>query len=181
MKKTTFIFTFVIICLFTGLFVWFGVKCVKDYKYYEVSYDDLIYEELTFKDYESVRMYKSGPEYLLYFEEYDKPFIVTSITKSELNLNELDDISAGMILKVYYRKASLKRSDYEVCEIKTNSSTVLSLKGYKKANKNNQTIGMIICPILALCGIFLIVCFINPKTRRMMFLNVRQNSSNCNY
>ena len=180
MKKTTSIFTFVIICLFTGLFVWFGVKCVKDYKYYDVSYDDLICEELTFKDYESVRMYKSGPEYLLYFEEYDKPFVVTSSTKSELNLNELDNISAGTVLKIYYRKASLKRSDYEVCEIKTNSSTILSLNGYKKANKNNQTIGMIICPILALCGIFLIVCFINPKTR-WIILNARQNRSNCNY
>ena len=180
MKKTAYILKFVIVCLLTGLFVWFGINCIIEYKSYDVTYDDLIYEELTFKDCESVRMYKSGLEYLFYFQEYDKPFVVTSITKSKLNLNELDKISEGTVLKIYYRKASLKRSDREVCEIKTNSSTILSLNGYIKANKNNQMIGMIICPILALCGVFLIVCFINPKTR-WMFFNARQNRSNCNY
>lgn len=142
---------FLVCLLIINLF--FSVYSIIEYESYNVSYDDLKYEQLTFEEYE-VKYIRRHTTYDFYFEEYDDIFWISSISKRKLNEISLNKLRKGDTVKVYYKNNSrgifYENYSFEICEIKSGNKTILSLNDYKKANQNNQLIGIIICPVCCL-------------------------------
>ena len=157
------LFCFVLFVFFLGLGISLFFNSISLYPQYSINYDDLFYEELTFNRYETKR-YVSGKsigyKYEIYFEEYEKPFIINTITNKKLNKTALTNLEENDIIKVYYRQDFSKKYEHEICEISNDSTILLSLSDYVRLNQNNQITGMIFGPIFILCNLFLIVKFI---------------------
>ncbi|MBO5715979.1 MAG: hypothetical protein J6S23_06260 [Clostridia bacterium] len=143
-----------------GLFTFMFCNSFYFYSEFDLDYSDLTYEELTFDRFEKKRAYKSSTRYEIYFNEYDKPFEISTITNKKLDKSALSGLKENEVMKVYYREASSKNYDYVICEIKTDTVTLLSLADYVETNQNNQVAGMIVCPILMLMSLFLIIVFV---------------------
>lgn len=155
-KKIGFGIIITILGLCAGLFTWLFFNCINLYNSFNVQYDDLIYEELTFNKYEKIFKGKGGSLYEIYFDEYDKPFEISGITQKALNKDALNELEKSMIVEVYYLESDSKSYTYEICEMKKNSLKFLSLSNYKKVNQDNQIIGMVMCPLMVLCNSALI-------------------------
>lgn len=147
-------------CLGLGIFLFFN--SISLYSQYGINYDDLFYEELTFNRSETKR-YVSGKgigfKYEIYFEEYEKPFIINTITNKKLNKKALANLEKADIIKVYYHQDFSKKYEYEICELSYDSTILLSLSDYVRLNQNNQIAGMIVFPICIFGSLFLIVEF----------------------
>ena len=143
-----------------GLFTFMFLNSFYFYNEFDLDYGDLTYEELTFDRFEKKRAYKSSIRYEIYFNEYDKPFEISTISNKKLDKEALKSLNEGAIIKVYYCDTSNRNYDYEICEFSSESTMILSLADYVKTNQNNQIAGMIVCPILILISAFLIFIFI---------------------
>ena len=138
--------------LFSGLFI----NCIKLYGTFDVTYEVLTHQNLTFDKYEM----NGEDTYGIYFKEYDTPFEISSITQKEFNKKELAKLEAGTIVEAYYTNSDSKKFNYEICEMKKDSIIYLTLNDFVKVNQNNQVVGMIMCPIMVAGSIVLIVVFI---------------------
>ena len=147
------LFSFLSVLAFTFMFV----NSIISYPEFDLEYNDLIYEELTVERYEKIRIRTGkvghGYRYIVYFEEYDKPFNISNIADRRLNTTHFECLTNGEKLKVYYKESSSTKYDYELCEIIHGSTVLLSLDDYVKTNQDNQMAGMFVWPILAICGI----------------------------
>ena len=142
------------------LFTWLFFNCIRLYNVFDVEYSDLTYKELTFTKYVKKSAGKSGYMYGIYFAEYDDPFEVSSITFKKVNKEEIYNLNNGDVLQVYFCDSDSKHYTYEICDMKYGSKNLLLLSDFVKVNQNNQVIGMIVCPIMVLCCVFLLVVFI---------------------
>ena len=154
-----FLFDFCILCLF----VFLCFNNVSLYSSFEVAYEDFICEELTFDRYET-KKYMVGRvisyKYEIYFEEYERPFIIDTIADRELDEQALKNLKENDIIKVYYRQDSSGKYMYRICEMSKDSTMLLSLADYVKLNRNNQIAGMIIYPIFICIALFLAVILV---------------------
>ncbi len=121
-----------------------------------------MYEELTFRKYEKLDGYKTDKKYIVYFEEYEKPFEISTISDKKLDKTSLGNLTKGESIKVYYKDTSSKNKkyDYVICEFSHDSAVLLSLSDYVETNQNNQIAGMIVCPIMVIVGLFLVGFFV---------------------
>ena len=143
-----------------GLFAFMFCNSFYFYSEFDLEYSDLTYEELTFDRFEKKRSGKSSWRYEIYFDEYDKPFEISTITNKKLDKKSLEGLMNGEIIKVYYCDTSNRNYDYEICEFSSDSTVLLSLADYVETNQDNQIAGMIVCPILMLMCAFLIYIFV---------------------
>ena len=143
-----------------GLFTFLFCNSFYFYSEFDIDYSDLTYEELTFDRFEKKRSGKSSTRYEVYFNEYDKPFEISTITNRKLDKEALKSLKEGKIIKVYYCDSSNRNYDYEICEFGSDSTVLLSLTDYVESNQDNQIAGMIVCPILMLMCAFLIFIFV---------------------
>ena len=164
-----------ILSLCSVLFSWLFIHCINLYNSFDVQYSELLSEELTFNRYETISRVKSGDIYEIYFEEYNHPFEVSSITQKELNKKELSKLTKGTIFHVFYRDSDSKKYEFEICEMKSDSITILTLSDFVRVNQNNQIVGMILCPILVGMNIFLIVIFIQSSKSKLIPYNKKYN------
>lgn len=144
----------------SGLFIFLFVNCISLYSKFDIEYSDLICEELTFSKYEKLDGYKTDKKYIVYFEEYEKPFEISTISDIKLDKYALAGLTKGESIKVYYKEAFSKKYDYEICEFSHNSVVLLSLSDYVETNQNNQVAGMIVNPIIAIMGLVLVGLFV---------------------
>lgn len=150
------VFALAIVGLFTFLFF----NSFSLYAEFDVSYDDLSYAELSFCRYERIRGYKSDARYIVYFEEYEKPFEISTIADTRLDKEALDSLERFDKIKVYYGLSSRYDCDFEIMEMSHGQTTLLSLSDYVKTNQNNQIAGMVVCPVLILCGLIIVLWLI---------------------
>ena len=143
-----------------GLFTFMFCNSFYFYSEFDLDYSDLTYKELTFDRFEKKRSGKSSWRYEVYFNEYDKPFEISTITNRKLDKEALKSLKEGEIIKVQYRDASNRNYDYVICEFSSDSTVLLSLADYVKTNQDNQIAGMVVCPILMLMCAFLIFVFV---------------------
>ena len=80
-RKIDLIVIITILSLCSVLFSWLFINCINLYNSFDVQYSELVSEKLTFNRYETIPMAKSGDIYEIYFEEYNHPFEVSSITQ----------------------------------------------------------------------------------------------------
>ena len=154
------LFVITLLLLFVAFFVNLFFNCITLHSSFDVDYNELKYAELTFEKYELIKQPKSGNYYEIYFKEYDKPFEISNITKKGLNKEVLNKLDFNEKITVYYRVNSSGKYLYAICEMKSESMILIELSDYKKANQENQVIGMILCPVMVILGVFLLVLYI---------------------
>lgn len=137
---------------------------VSLYLKFDVDYNDVYYEELTFDRYEiKVVRYATGRSistehtYEIYFKEHENPFVVDRISQRKFDKDFLAQIEEGSIMKVYYLETSSKKYDYEICETSCGSKVLLNLSDYVRINKNNQMLGFVLWTGFMCFGVFLVV------------------------
>jgi hypothetical protein len=155
-KRIGMIFILLVLLLFLALFVFLFINNIYYHSYFkELEISDVMYEELTFEKYEMIRGGRySSTRYEIYFYEYDEPFEVSSFVLNKFDRDALNDLGRNQKIQVYYE------NDYDICQMKCGSITLLSFSDYKEENIENQTLGIIVSPILMLMAIFLISLFI---------------------
>lgn len=158
-----FIIVLMLIC--TGLFTFMFVNSINLYSYFDLTYDDVIYEELTFLDYDS-----NGELKEVYVKEYETPFLIDSISFSSFDIKTLEKLDSNEVIKVYYIETSTKDYQYELCEVKVNNTYLLTLQDYVKENRNNQRLGMVISPVLIISAMVLIVVFLKILHKNRIYL-----------
>lgn len=130
------------------------LNCFHNYKKFDIDHDDVTHEQLTFISCDKKSYGKGGDLYNFYFTEHSEPLIVDSITSSALDKTALKELKENQKLDVCYIPDSK-----EICELKSASTTLLSLSDYVKENRNNEFLGMILIPILVFCTLIPIVAF----------------------
>lgn len=150
----------VFVLAFMGLFTFLFFNSISLYPEFDISYDDLSYAELSFCKYERIQGHKSNGRYVVYFEEYEKPFEINSIADKKLDRKALDSLKRFDKIKVYYGPSSRHDCEFEIVEMSHGQTTLLSLSDYVKTNQNNQIAGMIVSPILILCGLIIVLWLI---------------------
>jgi hypothetical protein len=135
------------------------VMCIGFYSGFDIDYDDVQYEELTFNKHEVVSVGKGGSLHIIYFDEYAIPFEISNITNKKLDKQALGELEAGEIIKVYYFESSSKNYEYEICEMKSASKTLLSLSDYVAANQNNQVVGIVFNTVMIVISSLLVLLF----------------------
>lgn len=128
-------------------------NCFRFYSEFDIGYDELFCEELTFEKYEIIEKLKGGDIYEIYFKEYSEPFNISNIVTSAIDKKALARLKPGEKADIYYRDTSSRNYKYSICEMTCGSSQILSLQKYVEKNQNNQIVGMIFCPIAILCGL----------------------------
>lgn len=158
-QKLSTIFKFVLIALACILFLWLFINSISLLNHFNtLKVEDLTQEQLTFQRYERVSGRKSTM-YEIYVHEYTKPLVIDNISIDGMDRDALESLVPNTIVTVYYCETTVKDYDYEICQLTADSVSVLQFDDYINANKGNQTLGVIISPILIAAGIFLIVYF----------------------
>ncbi len=155
-KRIGMIFVLLVLLLFLAFFVFLFINNIYYHSYFkELEISDVMYEELTFEKYEKIRGRRHrSPRYEIYFYEYDEPFEITGIVINKFDEEALNLLVRKQKIQVYYE------DDYDICQMKCGSITLLSFSDYKEKNVENQIIGMIISSIFMLIFIFLMSLFI---------------------
>ncbi|MBE5887596.1 MAG: hypothetical protein E7283_02030 [Lachnospiraceae bacterium] len=159
MNSKVFVLLKCVVIASMGLFIFCFFNCIKSYPEFEVEYSELHYEELTFEKYDEKPAGKSGYSYEIYFREYEEPFRVNNITQKKMDKNALKALQTNTVIKVYFRPSTNKKYTYDICEMKSDMSVLLSLADYIETNQRNQIVGMICLPILIVFCVVLIVVF----------------------
>lgn len=158
-QKLSTIFKFVLIALMCILFLWLFINSISLLNHFNtLKVEDLTQEQLTFQRYERVSGRKSTM-YEIYVHEYTKPLVIDNISIDGMDRDALESLTPNTVVTVYYCETTVKDYDYEICQLTADSVSVLQFDDYINANKGNQTLGVIISPILIAAGIFLIVYF----------------------
>lgn len=145
-------------CAIACVFFFFG--CIERYAEFDLDYGALKYEKLTFINYREIKMGKNGRGYEIYFEGYETPFLVNNITSKKVDKTALASLSKNAIVDVYFWESSNGKYAYDLCEMRCQNNIPLSLDNYIDVNQNNQIIGMIICPIMAVSALFMVWFFV---------------------
>lgn len=158
-QKFSTIFKFVLIALACILFLWLFINSILLLNHFNtLKVEDLTQEQLTFQRYERVSGRKSTM-YEIYVHEYTKPLVIDNISIDGMDRDALESLTPNTVVTVYYCETTVKDYDYEICQLTADSVSVLKFDDYINANKGNQTLGVIISPILIAAGVFLIVYF----------------------
>ena len=86
-----------------GLFVFLFFNSISLYSDFDLDYSELMSDELTFNKYEKINGYKSDKTYIVFFNQFEKPFEISTISDKRLDKDYLDKLTKGEIIKVYYR------------------------------------------------------------------------------
>ncbi|MBR2971007.1 MAG: hypothetical protein IKC48_04350 [Clostridia bacterium] len=124
------------------------VFCIIQYSRYDVDYNELTHERLTFIRYEKPANYD------VYFEEYAEPFEISNIVHAKLDKEALDELKENQAVDVFYRQDL--DGDFTICEMTCDSTTLLSLSDYIKRNQNNQMVGIILCGVMLIMSAVII-------------------------
>ena len=155
----------VVILLTSVLCSFLFFNSISLYSQFDVEYSELVFEELTFSKYEKLGGFRSDYRYIIYFEDYEKPFEINTISDKKLDKTALQMLVEGESIRVHYKESSSQEYDYEICELTHNFTVLLSLSDYVEINQSNQIAGMIICPIMVVLGLLFvgIILYVNKK------------------
>lgn len=125
-KLITF-FKISIFLVLSGIFLFLFVVCLINYiKISRINYSDLRYEELTFEEYmKTVHVYARGTRSYtneIYFEEYEEPFLINSVTMQVVNERDLESIEYHTSIEVYYLEKLSEKYKYNICEMQSEAT-----------------------------------------------------------
>lgn len=158
-SKSKIILIYVAVLVIMVVYIFLLCNCINSYLKFEIDYDDLLYEELTFDKFEIIHRGKGGDFYKIYFKEYIEPFQISSITKRAVDVEAVESLKENTCVSVYYSESYSRNYEYVICEMNLNSNSILKLSDYVKANQDNQVVGIIVCTVLAIACLFLVWIF----------------------
>jgi hypothetical protein len=115
--------------------------------------DDLIYEECTFINAKLIRQYRDSRYYEIYVEEYEEPLKIYSIALKAVDRSKLDSINAGEKITVSLEEG---RDNYSVLAMFHDNEAILSYDEYLRAHQKNDTLGIIVLPLMIILGVSLL-------------------------
>ena len=151
-KNIGYIVGFILCLLFSIGFSFALLNCIQLVDYFDITHNEVHHRILTYDKYE---MSTKSDNYEIYFNEYDKPFHVSSITQKKLNKKELENLQGEEKVSVYYTESNSDKYDFVICEMKTDDVVILNFEDFVSVNKNNQIIGIVVCSFMVLDGLFL--------------------------
>ena len=159
MKKLS-ILCIILSVVFTGLFCFFLVTCIRNYVMTDIGYEDFKYEELTFDRYEEViKIGRRGRRYIaarnVYFKEYKEPFGFPAAVLGRVDFEALKKVEAYEAVSVYITTEFAPKQKYSICEMKTENEVILSMSDYAEASKENQFGYIFVCAFAIVLGILL--------------------------
>ena len=164
------------------LFTFLLINTITGYPQYDITYRDLIYQELTFERYERISQGKSGYAYDIYFREYESPFRIYSFITKKVDKVALSQLDEAKTVQVYLHKLTDNQGEYlELCELHDNQISILSLSDYVKANQSNLLWGVVSCSFFILDCLFLLWMFtrmFKKRTKNNCETQVSENSKN---
>ncbi|MBQ7328717.1 MAG: hypothetical protein IJX01_02275 [Oscillospiraceae bacterium] len=156
-----------VLLLLMVLFAFLLINSIIGYSQYDIAYSDLIYQELTFERYERIPQGKSGYAYDIYFKEYEAPFRIHSFVRKKVDKVALSQLDGAPKIQVYLHQLSDKNGDYfQLCEMRYNNTSILSMSDYVKANQNNLLLGVGLCSFFILDCLFLLWMFTRMFKKR---------------
>ena len=147
-QKPLIISIFFFVCSF--MFLIFFIVTVGYYNLSKTSYDDLIYKEYTVEKITEDEDPEMGSTYYITVLEDEKVLKINNLFDKANVRNGLNTLSNGTKIYCYLIDDN---SIYNVVEIKTPTTIILSLDEYNKIYYLNGLIGIIIMPF-----IFMICC-----------------------
>lgn len=161
-KNIGYIVGFILSILFSLGFSFALFNCIQLVEYFDVTYNEVHHRILTYDKYE---MSTKSDNYEIYFNEYDKPFYISSITQKKLNKDGLENLKEDVKVLVYYIESNSDKYDFAICEMKTDDVVILHFEDFVSVNKNNQIIGIVVCSFMILDGLFLAWVFMCLKRK----------------
>lgn len=157
MKRKYLILLTILAVTFTGFCCFLLVQCIQNYLSADIGNEDLTYEKLTFDRYEVVIKRRRVVARYIYFEEYEKPFDLPTVVMAKVDEEALENLKAHDTVSVCYTSHFAPEYDYSICQMESKKTTILSLSDYTAAIKRNQFVGIIVCSVMIVLGIFLII------------------------
>jgi len=119
------------------------ILSLVDYLKLPVTYDDVMYQEVTFSYYtESSDSENSGITFRIFVDELDKPLYINNLITSKNLILKVYDFKKGEKFYCYYMEKK-----YEVVEMGTNIPFI-TLNDYNNIMQENNKFGVVISPIL---------------------------------
>ena len=146
--QTTIVSIFLIFCIILLV----GILSVR----HNPNKEELIYEKVTYIRYEYIRKGTKNvsERYYIFVNEYDKPLEIDNIVFDKVNRNALDNLISGDVLTVSIREYN---DNYDLYSIAMNENYILSYEDYLTCHNRNNTLGLIIIPIVISIAIFILV------------------------
>ena len=94
-SKIGIIMLIIVMIACTVLFSVLFINCFRFYSEFDIGYDELFYEELTFDKYAIIYQHKGADIYEIYFQEYPEPFIFSNIVTPEIDKNAIAGLKPG--------------------------------------------------------------------------------------
>lgn len=151
-NKITTLFALIFLSLCLLPFGYVFIKSARDYKYFSASYNELQYEQLTFKSYRKIvkHLRNNTAIYEIHVAEYNEPFCIGVITQKELDLVALRELVIGDTIELYYQSSNTNRYTFEILEMKGNDNIILALSDCQEINKDSQKSSILISSIYIL-------------------------------
>lgn len=149
---------FFIFLVFAITFVVFLFISVDYQRKSEISYDELVYMELTVEEVRKSRDPDLGDTYWIDVRENDKPIEINNLLIKPTVREGLDDLNPKDKIYCYLIEDS---SRFEAVEIK-GDEIILSLEQYRDIYRKNSMIGFVVSPItIALTAGLAIKCLVD--------------------
>ena len=162
------IFAFV----FSLMFLFILIVSIVYYNSSKTQYDDLIYKEFTVEKINEDKDPEMGSTWYIEVLEESKILKINNLFDKANVRNGLNSLSKGEKIYCYLIEDT---TIYNVVEIRTDNTTILSLKQYNNIYYYNGLIGIVVMPIMFticfICGVkYLIVYFKNKEANNKLNL-----------
>lgn len=158
-SKTEIILICIAIIVIISAYIFLLTNIIETYYNFDIDYDDLLYEELSFDKFEKIERRRSSDIYNVYFKEYDEPFLINPNTNRAVNVEVLESLKENTRVSVYYSETSNRGYEYVICEMNYNTHSIIKLSNYVKMNQDNQVTGMIVSTAMAIGCLLLVWVF----------------------
>ena len=136
--------TSILFFAFSLIFIFLFIISINDYNASKTTYDDLMYGEFTVKSIREVTDSDMGNTYYIDVVEDERNIKVNNLLTNKKVIEGILSLKSDDMIYCYFVNSS---SYYEIVELKTENSTILSLDDYNKIYNYQGTIGIVISPI----------------------------------
>ena len=127
------------------IFIFLFIISLNYYNASQTTYDDLMYGEFTVKSIREVTDPDMGNMYYIDVVEDERNIKVNNLLTNKRVSDGILSLKSDDMIYCYFINSS---SYYEIVELKTENSTILSLDDYNKIYNHQGTIGIVISPIM---------------------------------
>lgn len=136
--------TFVLFLAFSLMFIFLFINSLNYYNGSKITYDDLIYGKFTVVSIKEIKDPEMDNMYYINVAEEEKDIKVNNLLANRNVRSGILSLKNGDIIYCYLIDGS---PYYEIVELKTETSTILSLDDYNEIYKRQGIIGIITSPI----------------------------------